>query len=466
MKKILLAAGISLFTISGFAQLPKDPVTYPVAEGYQIESLWGQYSKLGNKPTVLAGNNSRGMAVLNGKIYVTLRKAVKVNEKSVNNGILLIYDAKTGAFEKELPLTGDGISEVEIMTTNDVQVDDAGHLLVSSLSTNLSSENDPFTVWMVNPETGVAKTILKYTNPLDVKYRIDCFGVYGDITKDGYLMAAISKDQSVGGDQVLQWQFKNGVFSDSEAKYIKIQEYANGKPLEGGNSDAPRVTPIDENLFYLDPQSGWATMYMMVKVEDGYHAVIADGFNKESLKDFQPEDDGGNNGVDEFTFNNDHFVIYVISNTANKSGYPQAWNLCKLGEGMAFEGMKKIARIPEAGMGDEPNVVRTALPRIEVENDAAYIYLFATNGGLAAYKMTVAATDALNQISGTGNIRIQDNQIVCDEVASIEIYTVAGQRVDAKANVTTMALPLAQGMYIIKACFENKQQVVLKAIVE
>lgn len=457
MKKILLAAGISLFTISGFAQLPKDPATYPIVEGYQIECLWGQYDNLGNKPAVLAGSNSRGMAVLNGKIYVALRKTASVDGKSKHSGFLLIYDAKTGVFEKELALTGDGISDVEIMTTNDVQVDDAGHLLVSSMSTNLSSENDPFTVWMVDPKTGEAKTILRYTNPLDAKYRIDCFGVVGDITKDGILMAAVAKDQSVGGDQVLQWKFKDGVFQDQEANYIKIQEYANGTTLETGNSDAPRVTPIDENLFYLDPQSGWATMYDM-------HGVIADGFNKESLKDFQPESGGGNNGVDEFTFNNDNFVIYVISNNVHKA-YPQAWNLCKLGDGMAFEGMKKIARIPEAGLGTASNAVRTALPRIEVEKDAAYIYLFATNGGLAAYKMTVA-TNALSQVSGAGNIRILDNRVVCEEAAFVEIYTVAGQRVDAKANVTTMALPQAQGMYIIKACFENKQQVVLKAIVE
>lgn len=461
MKKILLAAGLTFATLSAFAQLPKDPATYSPVEGYQMESLWMQCSKLGNKPAALAGSNSRGMAVLNGKIYVTLRKTIKEGEISRNHGALLIYDAQTGAFEKELPLTGDGISGVDIMTTNDIQVDDAGNLLVCSLSTNLSSENDPFNVWLVNPETGVAKSVLKYTNLFDVSYRIDCFGVYGDITKNGYLMAAISKDESVGGTSVLRWNFVNGTFKpeneDGEAMYIKIKEYANGIPLATGNSDAPRVTPIDDELFYLDPQSGWATMYNMT-------GDIVDGFNKESLKDLQPENAGGNNGVDEFHYNGEDFIVYVISNTANKN-YPQAWNVCRLGEGMTFEGMVKIARIPEGGLGDESNAVRTALPRIEVKDDGAYIYLFATNGGLAAYKMAAVA-DGLKTSFEDGAITITNNEVVVKEVATIDIYTISGQRVASGTNITTMPLPEVSGLYIVKATLANNKQLVVKAMVD
>lgn len=457
MKRILLAAGLTFATVSSFAQLPKDPATYAPAEGYQIESLWMQCSKLGNKPADINGS-ARGMAVLNGKIYVTMRRTVKEGEASFNNGSLLIYDAQTGAFEKELQLTGDDVSHTGILTTNDVQVDDAGNLIVCSLCTNMSSENDPFSVWIVNPETGVCKNILKYTNIFADTYRIDCFGVYGDITKDGFLMAAISKDETVGGTKVFRWNFVNGAFpADADAQIVEIKEYASGSALELGNSDAPRVTPIDTENFYLDPQTGWATLYNM-------NGEIVEGFNTAELKDFQPENGGGNNGVDEFSYNGDDFVVYVISNTAHPT-YPQAWNICKLGEGMTFAGMKKIARIPDGGLGTESNGVRTALPRIEVKDDGAHIYVFATNGGMAAYKMS-AVSAGIGSSYEEGAVSIINGTVVMKEAASVEVYTVAGQRVASAAGVTSLMMPEASGLYIVKVTLANNKQVVLKALVD
>ena len=52
----------------------------------------------------------------------------------------------------------------------------------------------------------------------------------------------------------------------------------------------------------------------------------------------------GNNGVDEFSINGKDFVTYIYSN--NTVSPYQAWNLCEMGTGTQFTGMKKYFTYP------------------------------------------------------------------------------------------------------------------------
>ena len=132
---------------------------------------------------------------------------------------------------------------------------------------------------------------------------------------------------------------------------------------------------------------------------------------------------------------------------------------------MTFAGMKKIARIPDGGLGTESNGVRTALPRIEVKDDGAHIYVFATNGGMAAYKMS-AVSAGIGSSYEEGAVSIINGTVVMKEAASVEVYTVAGQRVASAAGVTSLMMPEASGLYIVKVTLANNKQVVLKALVD
>ncbi|MEG1838408.1 MAG: T9SS type A sorting domain-containing protein [Bacteroidaceae bacterium] len=455
MKKLLLGAAACMLTLSAMnAQTVKDPATYPEVEGYQITNLWAQCSKLGNKPAEIIGANNRGMTVYKGKIYVTNRVS--------DIGSLLVYDATTGAFEKKINLP-DSIAKAS-WACNDIQVDDAGHLLIANMATDLAKGR--FLVYSYNLDDGTYSKVLEYSCADNPSWRIDAFGVYGDITKDGFLMAAIAKGPTVGGDFVLRWNFEKGVykpFNNVElgvigAKYIQIKAYCPAqKPIEG-NSDGPRVTPIDSEYFYLDGQASYATMYDM----DGN---IVESFLDPSFADFRPAQPG-NNGVDEFSYGGDNFVVYVCANTAVKE-YPQAWNICKLGTGQTFAGMKKIARIPEGGLGSESNAVRTALPRIEIKADGAYIYVFATNGGMAAYKMEkVAGAGVESSVADNFFIVARDGKIVLSENADVEVYSIAGQKISTAANAMEMNAPANKGIYLVKAILANGTQKVQKIVVE
>lgn len=453
MKKLLLGVATLVLGLNAVnAQLPTDGFTYPVVDGYQVVSLWAQMDKLHNKPSQITAN-TRGMAVYQDKIYVTDRKG----DPAI--GSLLVFDAITGAFEREITLNG------EVATAgyacNDIQVDDAGHLIVCSMTTNMSVT--PFRVWIVDPVTGNGTEILNYSNVSDLNYRIDAFGVYGDMTQDGYILAGIAKTPDVGGNYVVRWNIVGGTYvpeGDGFAKYIEIKNYVPVQDPMTGNGDAPRVTPINDELFYLDGQTSYATMYDM-------DANVIESFLDESLKSLAPESGGGNNGVDEFSYNGDNFVVYVISNTAH-GDYPQAWNICKLGDGMTFTGMQKMARVPEAGLGTTSNAVRTALPRIEVKDDGAYIYVFATNGGMAAYKLMVKPV-GIGEESAAGGIAISvnGNKITLSEtVADIEVYSVAGQKVATKANSNEISVAMGKGLYVVKAIAVDGTQKVQKVIIK
>ena len=79
-----------------------------------------------------------------------------------------------------------------------------------------------------------------------------------------------------------------------ESDQIFIQEYY---PTAASNNYGTRVCPVDENLFYMDAFTAYATLYNM----DG---TIADSFasitDEEARKAIQPMS-AGNNGVAEFS---------------------------------------------------------------------------------------------------------------------------------------------------------------------
>lgn len=439
MRKLLLGAATLLISVASVnAQAVKDPAVYTPVNGYELRNLWIQSLNTNNNIATALGE-SRGMVAYNGELLFCKR----TGDPAVSS--VDIYNATTGAFKKNLVLTdvfvnSDG-TPVGI-PCNDIHVDDAGHILVSNLATNIAKGN--FQIWSINLADGKGVKILDSIIPDAAAagaIRVDAFGVYGDVTKDGYIMAAVAGDEAGVGNQVIRWDIKGGVVG--EATFITIQSYVPAKALTNGT--APRVCPVDNDLFYLDGFNSYATLYDM-------NGVIVDDFTK--AVNCAPIKEG-NNGVDEFTLNGKNFIAYTYSNTTVTPA--QAWNLCELGSGMQFSGMSQYFQFPANGLGSAANTSRTAIPYIEVNKagTVATIYVYAYKSGVAAYQFGLTkdlektGTGIMNTSNNLFHITTTATGVTLSEIANVEVINFAGQKVISKDNVST--LTLAPGMYIVKA---------------
>ena len=103
MSKILLHLAVcALCSVSAVAQNTKDAATYaPTATGEQLTNLYLNSAILNGGNAVLPGGvagDARGMAVVNGKMYVCCR------EGAVSK--LIELDGKTGALLRTINLPG------------------------------------------------------------------------------------------------------------------------------------------------------------------------------------------------------------------------------------------------------------------------------------------------------------------------------------------------------------------------
>lgn len=459
MKKVLLTAAALIFSMAAMnAQTEvKDPFVYEPVDGYVLKNLWIKSVKTLNDPSAALGE-ARGMAALNGELLFCRRDG----DPSVSS--IDIYDGMTGAFKKNVALASDVFVGAGI-PCNDIQVDDAGNVLVANLATDVVKGG--FQVWKIDITTGIGTKVIQCNLPLlengeaTPVIRIDAFGVYGDVNGDGYVMAAVAGAEAGIGDQILRWDIKGGKVvvsltggpetTENPADYpemITIQEYY--PSTTPSNGTAPRVCPIDNDLFYLDGFNTAAAIYDM-------SGILIDSFEK--APDLAPKQ-VGNNGVDEFSLDGRNFIIYSYTNTVDGTS-PQAWALCDVGENMTFEGMKKQAIFPGNGLGNVSNPVRTALPRIDVKEDAkvAVIYVYAYKSGFGAYvfgeesavdKFINPKPDGISDIN-TANLKISvtENGVTVSEAAEVTVYDFTGQQIAAQSNATHVTL--LPGNYIVKA---------------
>lgn len=456
MKKELLCAAL---LIAGAASMNaqtgvKDPATYTPVDGYELKNLWIQSELTNSKQIITDIGEARGMAVLNGEILFCQRGGTSAS------GNILVYDGATGAFKRNVALAANVFTKTDGtavgLVCNDIQVDDAGHVLVSNLCTGVATSN--FQIWNINLSDGTGTKVLDCLLPelgSDV-YRFDAFGVFGDVTGDGYLMAAPAGDVASVGDQVLRWDIKGGVVDAANPTYIPIQGYYPAKAVSNGT--APRVCPVDNDLFYLDGFNGAASLYDM-------SGTMVDGFA--NAVDCAPIN-FGNNGIDEFSINGKNFVTYIYSNNEGyKVNAPdQAWDLCELGSNMAFTGMKKYFQYPAAGLGRASNSVRTALPRIELNaaKTIATIYVYAYKSGVAAYQFGLSSDlgTGIKETVADATLKVATtaNGIVLSQASTVEVFNFAGQLVASKANASKV--DLATGMYIVKAITAEGEVVTAK----
>lgn len=484
MKKLLLGAAFMLGAITVNAQDgPKvgqeDLSLYPNVEEYGIYPLWGWYTAMGNQSYGTIGANSRGMAITadGTKMLIPNRTDVKADDKLVSSTIeIIVYSALTGEKEKVVKVSDDiwnhgnddkGDPILRDNEANDIQVDAAGNVLLWRMSTNIGVS--PAECWAVNLEDGSVKNILSATVE-GLEGRFDYFGVYGDVVNgDGYLLSATSNGDELYGKTVLRWRYVGGVLQpQDESDQIFITAYYPASAVS--NSYGTRVCPVNEDLFYMDAFSSFATLYNMDGTIADSFASITDEATRNAIQPMS----AGNNGVAEFSLGGVNYAVYSISNQLD--AIQTGLRLVSLNDAMEFSSMKLVYNLPAQGMGNISNPERTVLPRVIVDEAAgiARIVIYCNRGGAVAYDFGLASVlDKLHPdrvpVGLQGNkvptLRVTSTkgEIVLTENADIEVYDLLGRKIVEKANTTFVkVLP---GLYIVKA--ENAGNVLnTKVVVE
>ena len=394
-------AGLELVIIG-----KKDAFDYPVrgekgqytlTNNWVISNMEGNYAA--NKPG--ANDYVRGMAAKDGIMYFINRE----------DSAIVRVDGATGEMLNPIKLKGEHLFEKATVneetgettwsagTTlpfNDIKFDWAGNCVIGACMTG-ATVCQTFFIYVVDLETGECTKLIEdvlWENPglNEVKFRFDAFGVAGDVTKNGVIMAADAN----GSWNVYRWLVTDGVAGEGEQVPVLLDPAVDQSLFinAAGYGTAPQIFPQDEegNLFYVD---GFNTLPMLFYGNPEEGAVLVDDFiyvptgvNVWNNPGDTIAMNANFNGLVEFQVGEEYFLLMAATNNEHakvKSSYA----LYKFADdGRLFEGMEPLWYFPKNGLGTTAVGCRTAVPSVDVIDDnTAVLYLYTTNNGYAAYTL-------------------------------------------------------------------------------
>jgi hypothetical protein len=250
----------------------------------------------------------------------------------------------------------------------------------------------------------------------EVKFRFDAFGVAGDVTKNGVIMAADAN----GSWNVYRWLITDGVAGEGEQVAVLLDPAVDQSLFvnAAGYGTAPQIFPQDEEgkLFYVD---GFNTLPMLFYGNPEEGAVLVDDFINvpSGTKVWNNEGDTismnqGHNGLIEFQVGKEYFLLMATTNTA---GSPtSAFALYKFAdEDRAFDGLEPLWYFPHNGLGSTTNGCRTAVPSVDVVNETtATLYIYANNNGYAAYTFTIDTSKGNTAVEDIEAVKIEAKKVI------------------------------------------------------
>jgi len=447
-----------------------DPSSYAALEAgkYTLTSKWLVSNKLDNLSAnpIATAQMVRGMTAKDGKMYFIDRefKQITVVDGATGKRLAPIALASNIFLHttRNAANTADSTYLAGTLQYNDIKKDAAGNILISNLITSIAQ---PFQVWKIDLATGngtlVIDEILK-DNPdfAAATVRFDAFGVYGDVTKNAIIMAANASDL-----EAYKWTITDGVVGDAEV--IIIDATTAGTFLTGleNPGTAPQIFPMDDNYFYLDGNATLPTLIDMTgQVVDGFYNV------PKEVEDWSVSigNKQGHNGLVEFELGGEYFFLMAAGNT--DATPPSNFRLFKWANAnKEFSGIKSMWTLPENGMGAASNPYRTAIPVVEVNESTktATVYLYTGENGYGVYEFKINEGNGISDVKNNVlNISIVDRTVNFDkQVASVTVYSVAGQLVKKATNVSSVDVP-TNGVFLVKATTLEGETVVHKVIVK
>lgn len=347
--------------------------------------------------------------------------------------------------------TADSVWTAGLWGYQDIKKDNAGNILVGNI---ITSNTGRFQVWKVNMNDGTGTLVIDQPNlatlfPESPSMRFDAFGVWGDVNGKAIIMTANAFNPAM---EAYKWVITNGVAGTPTLVELN-NDNETGKDFAAVTNlgSAPQIFPLDENYFYVD---GNATLPVLCdmngNVIDGFKANISKTIDAVTVPGTNLNMNQGHNGLAEFEIEGKYFIVMAATNT---DGIPKsAYRLFQFANaGKEFSGLTCLWTFPRDGMGGASNGYRTAMPSVEVSGNKAKIYLYTGENGYGMYEFVVEPPSSTrNTFLDEINVWGEDSKIMISaEVASAEVYTIAGQLVNRAANVKEISMDNS-GIYIIK----------------
>ncbi|HET9571088.1 MAG TPA: InlB B-repeat-containing protein [Bacteroidales bacterium] len=446
-----------------------DPSVYaPLEDGkYTLTSKWLVSKTLDNLSANPIGTAQmvRGMTAKDGKMYFIDRENKRINVVDGATGKKLVPIVLATNIFQHVGKSVSGADSIYLAGTlqyNDIKKDAAGNILIGNL---ISSVAQPFQVWKIDLATGngtlLIDEILK-DNPdfASATVRFDAFGVYGDVNTNGIIMAA-----NASAMEAYKWKITNGVVG--KAEQIIIDAITAGTFLTGltNPGTAPQIFPMDDNYFYLDGNATLPTLIDMAgNVVDGFYNV------PKTVEDWSIGigNKQGHNGLIEFDLGGEHFFLMASMNTAGVP--PSTFRLFKWANAnKEFNAIKSFWTLPANGMGGTSNPYRTAIPMVETNESTktATLYLYTGENGYGVYEFKINSSTGIDILKNNPvKISIVDRTVNFNkEVASVAVYTVAGQLVKKATNVSSVDLA-TNGLFLVKTTTHERETFTHKVVVK
>ncbi len=399
--------------------------TYPVRHDgrYSLKNNWVisniEDNFAANKPG--STDHVRGMAAKDGIMYFIDRELKQIKRVDGKTGDMLdpIVLQGTDTLFKAATVDSVGNTTWADKTTlpyNDLKFDQAGNCLIGACMTGATT-CQTFFIYVVDLETGVCTKLIEdvlWENPglNEVKFRFDAFGVAGDVTKNGVIMAADAN----GSWNVYRWLIEGGVAGEGEQVAVLLDPAVDQSLFVNatGFGTAPQIFPQieDGSLFYVD---GFNTLPMLFYGSPEEGAMLIDDFinvptgtkvwNTDTISMNQ-----GHNGLIEFQVGKEYFLLMAATNTA---GSPtSAFALYKFADAdRAFEGLEPLWYFPHNGLGSTTNGCRTAVPSVDVVSETeATLYIYANNNGYGAYTLTIDPT--ISAVEDVETVKVEAKKII------------------------------------------------------
>lgn len=452
-----------------------DPASYAAKEGYQLENLW----------LMSAGNGENGVAmgdwaevtshmanpgkatmatILGDKVYIACSQsyvdAVDENGQPYQAldhfGHLVVLDAATGKFEKELVLTLDGKQYEGLLCCNSIGHDNFGHLwtcgYVQPTYDDATNVAKPMKLYMINPETGemtlVNEFMLDEIEGPGHGARVDYYDVIGDLTGQQARAVFMACPNEI--NFTYAWALEQGAteWGMQPDEYICVQALDTDPANQTAWNYSPMVSIVADDefngdMYYVDGHTTRPALYD----REGEMVESLAGFQElEEWADFMPNQQA--NGVRQMRLNGVDFLGYAIKFPDDKDMGGQI-ALIKLDENGSTENAVPMWTMPEGKLG-----IRKGEGRFSHTID--YTPEYTDANGKHAINILI-----YKDMNGVGLYRLAEegfvagvNDVIADSDANapVEYFNLNGVRVQGE---------LVPGLYITRQG-NNVNKVVVK----